>query len=177
MGCAVVVCAFACSSEDEQAWISDTLAVNPEPTSTTSRWRLASQPTLVIGHEGDPRYEFHEPQQAISLSDGRIVVSNARSELRYYDAAGRYLVTAGRKGPGPNEFRNLVAVVRLPGDSVAANDLEGTPRMLVFGPDGRFVRSFGVGTGGFHLFPVDGDWIGIPARSHGTRIRCSETPT
>lgn len=63
-------------------------------------------PSLSIGEEvGDEAYQLHGVSDATVLADGRIVVANAgASEMRVFDAAGRFLARVGRPGAGPGEF-------------------------------------------------------------------------
>ncbi|HEX2077028.1 MAG TPA: hypothetical protein VHG08_04940 [Longimicrobium sp.] len=105
-------------------------------------WRLSDEPTLQIGvAEGDTLYQMDRVRAALRLGDGRIVVVNAGShQIRWYDANGRHVASAGREGGGPGEFRALTTLRRLPGDSVLAFDL-GAFRLSWFDPAGRFVRS------------------------------------
>jgi hypothetical protein len=105
-------------------------------------WRLSDEPTLQIGvAEGDPRYQMDRVRTALRLSDGRIVVANAGShQIRWYDAKGQHVASAGREGGGPGEFGGLNALRTLPGDSVLAYDMTAF-RLSWFDPAGRFVRS------------------------------------
>jgi hypothetical protein len=105
-------------------------------------WRLSDEPALQIGvADGDTLYQMDRVRAALRLGDGRIVVANAGSQqLRWYDANGRHVASAGREGGGPGEFRGLFTLRRLPGDSVLAYDV-GAFRLSWFDPAGRFVRS------------------------------------
>jgi hypothetical protein len=105
-------------------------------------WRLSDEPALEIGvAEGDSVYQMDRVRTALRLGDGRIVVANAGSQqIRWYDARGRHMASAGREGGGPGEFRGLNTLRRLPGDSVLAYDLMAF-RLSWFDPGGRFVRS------------------------------------
>lgn len=105
-------------------------------------WTLSEEPTLQIGVvDGDPLYQMDHVREALRLGDGRIVVANAgNKQIRWYDASGRHLASAGREGGGPGEFRMLFTMKRLPGDSVLAYDLTGF-RLSWFDAGGRFVRS------------------------------------
>lgn len=105
-------------------------------------WRLSAAPIVEIGvQEGDPDYELFGARSSARLSDGKIVVANAGAyELRWYDAAGSYLGTAGRQGGGPGEFEGIDRVARLAGDSVLAYDDEQN-RISVFGAGGELART------------------------------------
>ena len=106
-------------------------------------WRLAAQPLVEIGVlEGDPNYQLFRVAGAQRLSDGRIVVANSgTSELRFYDASGRFLSKSGRKGGGPGEFDILRWLGILRGDSLVAYDWRNR-RVSIFDADGKFARAF-----------------------------------
>jgi hypothetical protein len=74
---------------------------------------------------------------------GQILVQGVgkggRRPLRLHDSTGRVLLTVGREGQGPGEFRSIMKIGFLPGDSIWAYDqlLRG---LSVFTPSGEFVR-------------------------------------
>ncbi len=105
-------------------------------------WSLSAEPVLQIGAlDAEPQHQLHRVVGAVTLSDGRVVVANGGSqELRWYDAAGVRVGSAGRHGEGPGEFSGLVALGLLPGDSIVAHDVR-LRRLSVFDPAGLFVRS------------------------------------
>ena len=98
---------------------------NPRPTWKPSEAvALSTAPTLVIGTDGGPDYELSRVRGAARLRDGRIVVADAGSlTLRFYDAAGRFLKSAGGKGGGPGEFEQMDSFWRLPGDTLVAGGM------------------------------------------------------
>lgn len=104
-------------------------------------WRVDEQPTVEVGvAEGAPEYQLSGVRGAVRLANGAVVVANGHSrELRFYDARGRFVRSAGGPGGGPGEFQSLDALVAYRGDSVAVWDPEPW-RISVFGPDGRFGR-------------------------------------
>lgn len=103
-------------------------------------WRVAAGPRVDIGlADGDPEYQFGRVVGALRLADGRVAVADGQANhVRYFDAGGRHLATAGRPGGGPGEFEGLMRLLRLPGDSLAAWDWSN--RLSVFDPAGEFVR-------------------------------------
>jgi hypothetical protein len=113
---------------------------NPRP-----QWRtgetlvLAPTPSLVIGNEGGPNYEFLRIRGAARLDDGRIVVIDAGSlTFRFFDRSGRFLKAVGGRGGGPGEFEQLDAFWRLPGDTlVAGSMLRGD--LSYFTGDGKYL--------------------------------------
>ena len=105
-------------------------------------WRVGSVPSVSIGRlEGEDPYLLHEVRDAMTLSDGRIVVANRGShELRVFDAHGDHVATWGGEGEGPGEFNSLVAVADWQGDSLIAWYSQGD-RLSVFDLDGNFGRT------------------------------------
>jgi len=118
-------------------------------------WLVREEPEVDIGTlEGEEPYQLFRVTGALRLSDGRIVVANGgSSELRYFDANGEFLMSAGRQGSGPGEFERLGWVRSMPGDSVFAYD-SSTRRVSVFDAAGEFVRSFQVTSPGERQFPL-----------------------
>lgn len=106
-------------------------------------WAVADTPLADIGAaSGDSLQQLFRVQDAVRLSNGRIAVANAGTgEIRFYDAGGRHVETAGGQGQGPGEFQRLGLLCRLPGDTLLAWD-RLSRRVSVFGPDGAFHRSF-----------------------------------
>ena len=105
-------------------------------------WRVDSVPLLSIGTlEGEDPYLLHQVRDAMTLSDGRIVVANRGSqELRVFDASGVHLATWGGRGEGPGEFNSLVAVADWQGDSLIAWYSQ-RERLSVFDLNGNFGRT------------------------------------
>src|SRR5690606_37189528 len=88
----------------------------------------------------------HQVRDAQRFEDGRIVVANGSgSDVRFYSADGLHLVTSGRAGDGPGEFRAPMKLSLLPGDSVAVFDLRAG-RVSILDPQGAFVRDMPVPT-------------------------------
>lgn len=110
-------------------------------------WRIGPEPAVSIGVvEGEEPYMLHGAFSSVRLADGRIVVANLGSqELRVFDPYGNHLATWGGRGEGPGEFTRLVHVARWPGDSIAAWHTAGLG-IAVFDSDGRFGRSFALGS-------------------------------
>lgn len=110
-------------------------------------WTLGPTPAVDIGVvDGDPRYQLHRPTSAVRLSDGTIVIANTGTqELRFYDAAGRHVRTAGGRGGGPGEFEGLRRIDRVAGDTLLAWDWSHA-RLSRFAPDGRFLSALTLAT-------------------------------
>jgi len=105
------------------------------------RWSIDPEPFVTIGSEaGDAAYQLHRVAGVVRMQDGRIVVANGGSnELRLYSPDGTHLGSVGRSGSGPGEFRGVMGIYRLPGDSLLVYDILLDRRSL-FTPDGDFVR-------------------------------------
>jgi hypothetical protein len=115
---------------------------NRSPVWDSVPWRVAGRPTARIGHAGDDETrQLHFPTSAVRLASGTIVVAErGNARLRFFDAAGNPLRSAGREGGGPGEFRWLWWVRRWAADSVIAYDA-GAFRFSIFDTTGRFHRS------------------------------------
>jgi hypothetical protein len=87
-------------------------------------WRVGPEPVLQVGSmDGDTTSALHRVVGAVRLSDGGIVVASAGSrDLRWFDAAGRHIGTAGRAGDGPGEFRAPGWIGPTAGDTVQVWD-------------------------------------------------------
>lgn len=112
--------------------------------STVDAWRLSQDPLVSIGVEdGPPEYQLFRVLSAVRVEDDRIVIANGgTSELRFYDAAGRFLFSRGGDGEGPGEFRSLGRIWRL-ADSLFLWDWS-LSRVSVYSTSGEFARSFRV---------------------------------
>jgi len=120
--------------------------------------RIDPELLLRIGREEEGPYQFGSLNWARFLRDGGIVVPAGQSrEIRFFDASGRHLRSAGRRGEGPGEFEIVSRVFPFPGDSVVAFDWRLDRYTIVSVLDGGF-RSFPDHVdGNFSLFGVMGD--------------------
>ncbi len=120
-----------------------------------SGWRLSAEPTLEIGMlDGPPEYQFGTISGVTRLRDGTVVVAERLAgHLRFFDAEGRHLRTAGRKGSGPGEFRTVTLLRSAGSDSLVTFDV-GNRRISVFAPDGTFTRSIPIQGDSQVTFPI-----------------------
>lgn len=104
-------------------------------------WQLDTLPAATIGEpNGGAEYDLSNVIGAARLSDGRLVIANrGTNDLRYYDARGKHLRTAGREGDGPGEFRFIDAIGNV-GDNVLVWDAFAR-RVSWFGGNGAFAGS------------------------------------
>jgi hypothetical protein len=95
---------------------------NPRPIwKSGEALHLGSTPVLVVGTQSGPMYEFDRLAGAVRLHDGRIVVADGGSmSLRFFDSAGTFLKSVGRRGGGPGEFQALRVFFAMPGDTLVA---------------------------------------------------------
>lgn len=113
------------------------ITTSPRP---SAEWTLGA-PIVEIGDvDGDPAYELYRVRDVLRLPDGRIVVLDFNSQIRFYDPHGRHMRTVGRRGGGPGEYQ-ITSSVLLMGDSLWILDgLRG--RISILDMQGHFVRSF-----------------------------------
>jgi len=145
-------------------------------------WRLSAAPELEIGAaDGAVEYQFEEVAGLVPLSGGRWAVADAgASEIRVYDAAGRFIRAAGRPGDGPGEYRRLNAIGVGPGDTLWVYDF-GTRRFTVLDPGLLVARTVTLSgdlanVGGVALLPDGGFlvreyWSSRPATTLALGLR------
>jgi len=146
-------------------------------------FRLAAAPEMAIGAEDrEEVYRLDYVSGVLRLADGTIIVANATTgELRYFDAKGRYLRSASRRGAGPGEFGDGSSMepYLLGGRYVIASDVEharinryaiydsaGRQQQLLFElpTRERIVHTYGNSTRyPFVPFSPEGAWAGHPA--------------
>ena len=103
-------------------------------------WRLSQEPIAEIGRLDEPAHQLSRVVGATRLSDGRVVVGDGGSgELRFFDAFGQYLATAGGKGEGPGEFRYMLDLTRMASDTLIAGNGFRTGRQAWFTAEGAFI--------------------------------------
>jgi len=106
-----------------------------------AEWALDSAPSIRIGAEGAPEYQFSRIGYAARLSDGRLVVyDGASAELRWFDPEGAFLFRAGGRGEGPGEFLSVASATVTSNDSVVLYDFKNQ-RLTWFGPEGSLSRT------------------------------------
>ena len=146
MGIATVV---ACAGETDRSrsvTVRDSAGiriVENEGASWTSdqAWRLSQEPIAEIGRLDEPPHQFSEEVVgATRLADRRIVVGDGTSgELRFFDELGQHLATAGGRGEGPGEFRFMLDLTRVAGDTLIAGKGFPPGRQAWFTAEGTFI--------------------------------------
>lgn len=143
-------------------------------------WVIEPQSTLRLGSVDDDSTEiFVDVSQAILLPEGRIAVAdNGMGSVRVFDAEGRLLVSFGKKGDGPGEFRRLSVLSRYRGDSLLTVDLSkgAVSVWSEAGELGRTRRLIPPVASGLCAAPAEKrDWAGVPVPTgeHGVGRRSS----
>ena len=121
-------------------------------------WNVSAQPLVDIGSGDDSLYQFMTVMGAVRLTSGYIAVAHmSTNNVRVYDARGRYVRVIGRQGQGPGEFRQVMGVSRLPGDTISVDD--SRDEIELFDGEGKFLRGFrasraqgGLVVSGFYRF-------------------------
>ena len=113
---------------------------NARPVWTGNRsWTLSAQPVVDIGSGDDSLYQLTTVMGAARLSDGSIAVATmSTSNVRVYDTRGRYVRAIGRRGQGPGEFRQVMGLMRRPGDTLAV--IDSREEIEFYSADGKFGR-------------------------------------
>jgi hypothetical protein len=138
--------------------------VSPDDSAAYAWWRIGEL-LLDIGGEGaGPGQDLFRVSSARRLGDGSIVVANSgTSELRFFDADGALVRTAGRRGDGPGEFQGISWLTADALDTLLVFDARAN-RVSVLAPDGAFARDFLFGGAGAIAAPVgqfaDGSFAG-----------------
>ncbi|MGH8437185.1 MAG: hypothetical protein ACRERX_22610 [Pseudomonas sp.] len=117
--------------------------------SASRPWTVQPKPILTIGElEGAPEYLFSRVPGLLTLRDSTIVIANGNPrELRHYTYKGRHLFSFGRTGEGPGEFRTILGVIRLPGDSLLVHDMMQMRTLPLFSSQGKYLRNVPVSVG------------------------------
>lgn len=184
------VVATACSDRADQdlprATLRDSAGITivengPLPDAPLAGWYVDPQPSVDIGTlDGDPEYQLFRVRDALRLDDGRLVVlDGGSSQLRFFDAAGTFLKSAGREGEGPGEYMRPTTLTRWPGDSLAIWDQQ-MRRISVLDQEGALGRTLaltgdgGIALAGFsHVMP-DGNLV-VFASDMGTMDELMDT--
>jgi 6-bladed beta-propeller len=110
----------------------------------SQRWEIATKPSLSIGLEdGDAPYLLSRVYSASRLANGQIVIGDSGSgELRFFDASGKFMRAAGRRGHGPGEFHEFSSLIlcALPGKELFVAD-GGADRAHIYSITGEYKRT------------------------------------
>lgn len=96
----------------------------PEAADRLQEWSVVAEPQLAIGdREERDSMVLARVTDARLLRSGLLAVADAGAfQVLVFDAAGRRLLAAGRRGRGPGEFTGGLSLVERAGDSVVVWD-------------------------------------------------------
>jgi hypothetical protein len=143
----LMLVAVACGGPDGGRFspeVADSAGIRIITTTTPEleHWQVDPVPFLDIGTaEGEDGQDLALPWASRRLPDGRVAISNARTnELRFYAPGGSYLGATGGSGEGPGEFDLIAALHIGVADTIIVADAT-LPRLSLFAPDGDFART------------------------------------
>lgn len=112
--------------------------------SADSAWWIEEAPLVDLSESGTGEERFFDRvRDVLRAADGRLIVGDgASSEVRMYDASGRFVRTLSGEGDGPGEFHYLAALVLLRSGRLVAQDLTMGGRGAEFDLDSGLVSSF-----------------------------------
>jgi hypothetical protein len=99
-------------------------------------------PVLRIGAiDGPPGATLNGVRAVAESPSGMLALADDEGTvIRFYGSDGTCLGAQGAEGDGPGEYRSIIGLSFLDGDTLAAYD-QGSARLSVIAPDRRFVRS------------------------------------
>lgn len=117
-------------------------------------WRLEEE--LRLGSMMDDGPEAFGGVRALLTDDdgGLYVLDSQAQEIRVFGPDGRHLRTIGRKGEGPGELKDAIAMGWGPAGELRVVDL-GNARISDFTPEGDFLTGHPQ-RGGFFMYPWPG---------------------
>ena len=105
--------------------------------------------TLGGPDETDENYRFFFPYDVEVDKYGSIYILDMRNHrIQKFDNDGNYLLTIGREGEGPGEFRNAFDITINDHGGLIVPD-SGNRRLSVFSGDGKYVREIPAGNAQF----------------------------
>lgn len=120
---------------------SDDVVVVANPKTPELKMRIIFKEELSIGLiEGDENYMFSGTICFNTDGDGNFYVSDMETlRIQKYSPEGKYLLTIGRKGQGPGEFRSLSVVRFDKDDNLYICDVTGR-KISFFSKKGEFLK-------------------------------------
>ncbi len=120
---------------------SDDVVVISNPKTPAHQMRIVFKEELTIGEaEGDENYMFGNRIFINTDDEGNFYVSDSDSHrIQKYDPEGKYLLTIGREGQGPGEFRSLL-MPRFDNDNNLYITDDLNRRISFFNRNGQYLR-------------------------------------
>jgi hypothetical protein len=115
-------------------------------------WSVSPAPLAVIGDDPDEvEIDLSNSYMGTVLADGRVLAATMQpAQIYRFTADGKQDGTVGRAGDGPGEYRFVMSLTRLGGDTIAAYDMFKRV-VLLYSGDGE--------TLGTVQFPVTGTLV------------------
>lgn len=115
---------------------------NPKPLTLTAEVRIGQA-------DGPPEYAFGRlGYMAVTSKGSFFLLDFSDTQIRRYDASGRFVGLVGRSGAGPGEYRQVLGMAVL-GDSILLVYDPSNRRIAVFDTSGAFRRFIAVQRGTF----------------------------
>ena len=175
----------ACSQVQSDGWVytaSDSAGVRVYDNHHSSRpvhWEFLADPREVanIGSPdaGEPFFGVRD----IALLDNDRMAVAEKSHVQIITLVGSEAVSVGRDGEGPGEFRDIVGIARLAGDSILVLD-GGLIRLSVFDAAGRLAGTTRLEAEGserlWGLHVVDDGTVIVGTRWSGRLLGANRSP-
>lgn len=120
------------------------------PASRQAETRLTLIPEVRIGQaDGPPEYAFGQlGYMAVTSTGSFFLFDYSDTQIRRYDASGRFAGLVGRSGAGPGEYRQILGMA-VQGDSVLLVYDPGNRRITAYDTSGTYRRVISVSRGTF----------------------------
>lgn len=139
----VIICLPKKTTNPENASIqkSNDVVVISNPKTPAHKMRIVFKEELSIGEfEGDENYMFGGTIYFITDDEGNFYVSDAdNNRIQKYDPEGKYLLTIGREGQGPGEFRSF-SLPRFDKDNHLYINDGSNRRISFFDRNGKYLK-------------------------------------
>jgi streptogramin lyase len=107
---------------------------------SASAWRLVEEWRIGSAEGAGPEVFASIADVAVDAYERAFVLDRRANEVRVFDAAGQHVRTFGRKGQGPGEFKDPIALALGPDGRLWVVD-PGNGRFVVFDTAGRFLET------------------------------------
>ncbi len=120
------------------------VSVNPDhpvPGKNSPRNIVFTEELTIGAADGDQNYLFSELIKYTVDDKGNVYVLDCRQyTVKKFDNSGKYMLSFGRRGPGPGEFLHPIEVKFLPNGRIVVFELE-SQKFSYFSREGHFISS------------------------------------